>query len=557
MITGLDKYCTQILSGEIPSGIHLRNAVARFQADLLNADANGLEFREGSVKKVIKFISELKHSAGEHAGKPFNLIPWQVFVIANLYGWYRLDSNTRRFRTCYLEMARKQGKTALVAALALYGLVGDGEEGAEILLAANSKPQADIAFNMVRSFSKGYDPDEKLLRRYRSDIVLDTSERTSSNRSVDISAFIKTLAADATKLDGYNCSLGIVDEYHSAANSAVRDVIRSSQGMRSNPLLITITTAGFDKNGPCYELRTVATEIASGVKKDDSFFAAIYSLDKDDDWQDPSVWIKSNPNLGITVKKSWLQEQVNQAINSPMDQVQVKTKNLNMWCDSAETWILDEYIMNATKKIETSDFKGRNCFVGVDLASISDLTAICYMWVIEGEFYFKTEYYSPEEALTKKVHVDQDKYKDWRAHGYLNVIPGSVTDYDYLINNMVEVDNECGIRLAFYDKWNASQWSIMAKQKGFNIEAFAQNIGNFNSPTKEFERLMLAGKVYIDDNPINRYCLRNVYLKPDANGNVRPLKMNEKSKIDGVIAMLLALAVYLQLKSQIKGNAVY
>ena len=559
MIKGLNEYCDQVLSNEISSGIYLKAAVNRFKKDLADYETNGLVFKPEAVNKVINFISSLKHSAGMHAGKPFILETWQIFIIANIYGFYWANTNKRRFRTVYLEMARKNGKTAIVAALSLYALCGDDEEGAEILLAANSKEQSRIAFNMVRSFAKGIDPDEKELKRYRSDIVYEKLDatRSRSNKSTDITAFIKCLAADAGKLDGYNCSLGIIDEYHSAPNSQVRDVIRSSQGMRANPLLITITTAGFDKNLPCYELRTVLTEIVTGAKKDDSFFGVIYSIDKDDDWEDPKVWGKANPNLGVTVNQDFLNEQVQQALNSPNDQVQVKTKNLNLWCDSVTTWILDEYILNATKKIKPEDFSNRNCYVGVDLASIADLTAVSYLWVVDGIYYFKTVYYAPSDALIKKIHADQDKYKEWAAHGYLKVVPGPVTDYDYVLKDMLDISTICEIRKGFYDRWNAEQWAILGKQRGLKLEPFAQNIGNFNSPTKEFERLILSGKVVIDDNPINRYCLRNVYLKPDSNGNVRPLKSNEKNKIDGVIAMLLALAVYIQLKSQVRGTSFF
>jgi len=237
MIDGLDSYCQDVISGVIPSGVHLRNAVTRFSSDITSLKWH---FDEAKVNKVIKFIAKLKHFTGKHVKQHFVLEPWQVFIIANLYGFYNEDG-TRRFQTCYLEMARKQGKTALVAALSLYSLVADDEAAAEILLAANSKDQSKIAFNLVHGFAKGLDPDEKQLKRFRADIVLQ-----------DEPGFIKCLASDSDKLDGYNCSLGIVDEYHSAPDSKVRDVIRSSQGMRVNPLLITITTAGFDKSLPCF-----------------------------------------------------------------------------------------------------------------------------------------------------------------------------------------------------------------------------------------------------------------------------------------------------------------
>lgn len=531
MIDGLDSYCQDVISGVIPSGVHLRNAVTRFSSDIASLKWH---FDEAKVNKVIKFIAKLKHFTGKHVKQHFVLEPWQVFIIANLYGFYNEDG-TRRFQTCYLEMARKQGKTALVAALSLYSLVADDEAAAEILLAANSKDQSKIAFNLVHGFAKGLDPDEKQLKRFRADIVLQ-----------DEPGFIKCLASDSDKLDGYNCSLGIVDEYHSAPDSKVRDVIRSSQGMRVNPLLITITTAGFDKSLPCFELRTVATEISAGVKQDDSFFGVIYSLDEKDDWREPKNWIKSNPNLGVTVTADFIEKQVQQAINSPNDEVGVKTKNLNVWCDSATTWIPDEYVIKATKKLKMSDFAGEECYIGVDLAESVDLNAIGYMFMRDDKFYFFCDYYIPEETLkTRNLHADKEMYKQWVIHKHLKVTPGNSTDYDYITHDILKVDKIANIIKIYYDKYNSLGWAQQCTGERLPVEPFSQTLGNFNNCTKEFQRLILAGKIIIDDNPITRYCLRNVQLKRDWNGNVKPDKSNEKKKIDGVIASLQALAAYM------------
>lgn len=550
MIVELNNYCNDVLTGKIPSGVHLKNAVSRFLADLQKAEENGWYFSEASVTKVVDFIASLSHFTGKHAGKPFILQPWQLFIIANLYGFHNKDGS-RRFQTAYIEMARKQGKTALVAALSLYSLLADDEEAAEILLAANSKDQAKIAFNMVRAYAKGLDPEEKKIKRFRSDIILRDSP-----------AFIKTLAADSSKIDGYNCSVGIIDEYHSAPNSQVRDVIRSSQGMRVNPLLITITTAGFDKSLPCYELRTVAAEIAAGIKKDDSFFGIIYSLDDADDWKDPNVWVKSNPNLDVTVSLDFLQKQVQQAINSPSDEVGVKTKNLNIWCDSATTWIPDEYIIKATKKLNINDFKDQECFVGVDLASNVDLTAVSYLFTKgEGEntdYYFFSDFYIPAETLkVRNLHADKELYKQWVNKGYLKTTSGNVTDYDYITKDILDISEKVDIKSIYYDKYNANAWAIQCTEQGLPVEPFSQTIGNFNNPTKAFERLILGGHIYLDDNPIMRYCLRNVELRRDFNGNVKPLKSSESKKIDGVISSLQALAAQIEDSSNYKGINIY
>jgi len=549
MLDIVNKYCDDVLTGKIPSGIHLRNAVARFKKDMSCAGKvegeQAWDFREGAVTKVVNFIHKLKHFTGTYSGKHFELQPWQYFIVANIYGFYNHDG-TRRFQTGYIEMGRKNGKTALVGALSLYHLIADGEAGGEILFTANSLDQAKIGFRMVDGFATGYNPDKRMLKHRFKDIYYDQNN-----------SFIRVLAADSSKLDGYNCSVGIVDEYHSAPTSFVRDVLRSSMGMRTNPLLITITTAGFDKNLPCYELRTVTSDIISGNKTDESFFGVIYSLDDKDDWHDPQTWIKANPNLGVTVKQDFIEKQVLQAINSPADEVGVKTKNLNMWCDSGKTWIPDEYIIKSTDKINIDDFKGEECHIGVDLSSTTDLTAVAYLFVKDDKYYFINDYYIPKETLHKKVNADVDLYRTWAYHGFLKTTSGNVTDYDYITRDMLMVDEKCDITRVFYDKYNAAAWATQCEEQGIKMMPFQQTIGNFNNPTREFERLMLCGKVVLSDNPITRYCLRNVELRHDFNNNVKPLKDSEKKKIDGVIACLQALAAWQETNKSFHGTQIF
>ena len=539
-MTLYEQYCQDIETGKIPSGIHVKNAVVRFKRDLLRGD---LVFKSECVDTVINFFATLTHFTGAYAGHSFVLEPWEAFIVANLYGFYWKDGR-RRFQTAYLELARKNGKTAFCSGLALYGLIGEEEMAAEVILAANSKDQAKIDFKTVMGFVKEFDPKEKYLKRFRADINF---PKTNS--------FIKVVAADSDKLDGYNVSLGLVDEYHSAPNSKVRDVIRSSQGMRENPLLLTITTAGFDKSLPCYELRTVATEIIAGIKEDDSFFGIVYSLDDDDDWKDSATWIKANPNLDITVKSQFIKKQVLQAINSPTDEVGVKTKNLNIWCDSSKVWIPDNYILKSTKKVNREEFKGQDCYIGVDLSSTTDLTAVSYLFVNDNIYTFITDFYLPNDSL--KTRADKELYKEWANHGYLKTTSGNVCDYDYITLDILKVNANSNIIKLYYDKYNATQWAIQCTNEGLPLEPFSQTIGNFNSCTKAFERLMLSEQVVIDDNPIMRYCLRNVEIRLDFNGNSKPNKGMDKKKIDGVIAALQALAAYQKEGMENKGVNMY
>lgn len=523
------RYAEDVSKGKVIVGENIKLAIQRFQKDLLRDD---LEFREDVVDSAIDFISTLKHFTGKSSGKNFILEDWQAFIVANIVGWYWKGTDTRRFSSSYIEISRKQGKTALAAALCIYFLIADGEDGAEVDLAANSKDQAKIAFSFCSTFTKQLDPKAKYLKAYRDSILLDMNNSK-----------LRVFAADDSKLDGFNASFGLIDEYHSAKNSKVRDVIKSSMGMRTNPHLCTITTAGFDKTLPCYKLRSTAIDILNGLKEDDSMFIAIYCLDDEDDWTLEKNWVKCAPNLDITVTRKYIREQVQSAINNPSEEVGVKTKTLNLWCDTAQVWLPENYIVKASKDVDWEQFRDMPCYVGVDLAATSDLTAVSYMVVKDDKYYFRTDYYLPEAALREKP--DRELYKYWKQQGLLKITEGNVTDYDYITNDMIHYSNIVSIQKVGYDKYNSTQWAISATDLGLPLEEYPQTLGNFNKPTREMERLLLSGKAVVDNNEITRWCFKNVTLKSDYNGNVKPNKSIKAKKIDGAISMIQALGMYL------------
>lgn len=525
------QYPVDVISGNVIAGKHIKKACERFFSLM---DDDRYMFLEEKVDKVIRLYHHLRHFKGRHSGKPFVLEPWQEWIIASIYGFYNKSDGSRLTQTVYIEVARKNGKTALAAGIGLNALINDDEDGAEVYFAANSKDQVKIsAWPLCSNFAKAFDPKEKYLKVYRDTINFD---KTIS--------WLKVLAADSTKLDGPNPSTFILDEYHAAKSNSLKAVLESGQGTRDNPLEIIITTAGFDKLGPCYELRTTATEILNGLKEDDSFFMAIYSLDEKDDWKDEANWIKSNPNMDVTVKSSYLRKEVRKAMNTPSDEVNVKTKNLNMWCDSSDVWIPDDYILACSRKVDLADFTTNDdCFAGIDFSSTSDLTCVSFMIPKDGKLYFKTLYYLPEEALETKKNKEQ--YSEWVRLGFLKLTPGNVVDYDYILDDILSVDKRLYIVKVGYDSWNATQFVINATDKGLPMEPVSQSIGNFNRPTKEMERVILSGNVVIDNNPITRFCFRNVVMKLDHNGNTKPSKEYRDKKIDGVISMIEAMGVCL------------
>lgn len=523
------QYAKDVLSGKIVTGHYIKLAAGRFFRLM---EDERYEFRYEKVEQVCEFISIIHHYTGKHAGKPFVLEAWQEWIVASMYGFYLRGTNERLVQSAYIEMARKQGKSAFASALCLYHLIADGEMNAEVYMAANSKDQAKVSFNMASNFSKMLDPGKEFLDPYRDTIKY---ERTLS--------FLKVLAADSSKLDGPNASMYLIDEYHAAKNSGVKDVLQSSQGMRENPMAVIITTAGFDRLGVCYQYREMCTEVVSGLKEDDTLFIAIYCLDKEDDWKDEAVWVKSNPNLGVTVQTKYLKTQVRKAINTPSDEVGIKTKNLNIWCDAEKTWIKDDYILSASANVNLEEYNGLDCFIGVDLSSTSDLTSFSVMIPTTEKMVWKTFYFLPEAALTEKRF--KELYGEWARQGALCITPGNVVDYDFILNKIMEIGQILNIVTIGYDSWNATQFVINCTEKGLPMEPYSQSIGNFNKPTKELERLLLSGVAVIDNNIITRHCFRNVVMARDKNGNTKPSKQYEEKKIDGVIAMIEALGVYL------------
>lgn len=527
-----DKYAEDAAGGRLVVCKYVAQAAARY---LSMRDGDVYEYRPAAVRRVLDFFALLKHYLGSHAGKPFLLEPWQQFMVAAMYGLYHKGTAERVVKSAYVEMARKQGKTALAAGLSLYHEIADGEAAAEVYLAANSRDQAKVAFRMCYEFARALDGKERFLKRYRDTINFAATSST-----------LRVLAADATKLDGPNPSMFLLDEYHAARDTALKDVLQSGQGMRVNPMQIIITTAGFDKLSPCYEMRTMCTEVLAGLKRDDSLFAGIWTLDEGDDWKDERVWIKSNPNIGVTVRPSFLREQVTKAANTPSEEVGVKTKNFNLWCDAETVWIPDDYVLAAARvPVDLEALSGAECYCGVDLSATSDLTAAALLFPVEdGRLLYDVQYFLPEAALVEKRF--RALYGEWRRRGWLTVTPGNVTDYDYITNWIADAAARYDLRSVGYDAWNATQFVINATERGLPMQAYSQAVGNFNRPTKELERLMLGGRVGIGTNGVTRHCFRNVVLARDRNGNVKPSKQFEEKKIDGVIAMLTALGVWLE-----------
>ena len=528
------KYAADVVSGKIVSCQWVKLACQRFLDDLNSPD---YYLDENKYRTITSFTGVMKHYASGAAGTPFILEPWEDFIVCNIFCLYRVEDHRRKYKSAHISVSRKNGKTTLAAALGLFGMIGDGEPAASVIVAANSREQAHIDYDCAAAFARQLDPKRKNLKVLRNEIVFQKNN-----------ASLKVISADASTGDGLNPSMVILDELHEAVDSKLFDVLRSGMGFREQPLMLSVTTAGFRIGGFCNQYEDYCKEVLSGQKMDDTLFALLYTLDDGDDWTDESVYVKANPNLGITVKRDWLLGEVNKAKNSPSLEVGVRTKNLNQWVSSSVVWIPEYYVRKSLKKIDLTDFIKKNnylVYIGFDLASVSDLTCVSFLFIDpeNEEYVFKNYYYLPKSALEGKYN--SELYKMWSQKGYLILTDSPTTDYNYIKNQILYWYNHLDVQGVFYDAWNSTSLVNDLINDGLPMQSFSQSIGHFSRPTKEYERLILSGKIVLDDNPINRFCHDNVELKVDANGNCKPIGDHNAKKIDGVIAQLTALGGYL------------
>lgn len=527
-------YPNKVLKGEIVASELIKLACSRFMSYL---ESNSIVFDTNKADKVVNFIEKLTLSTGKFAHTKFKLSEWQKFVIYYVYGLVYKDSGLRVTRELYLQLSRKSGKTALASAMALYHLVADGENDGQIIFAANSTAQAQLAFTMATNYVSYIDPKGKYFKKYRDSIKFPPTK-----------SIMKVVSADANRLDGLNISAAVIDEYHAAPNNAVSEVLSSSVGMREQPLIIYVTTSGFDLTSPCYQMRNTCIEVLHGKLQDDSLAAFIFELDDSDDIEDPKNWLKCQPNLGLTVTEDYIKSELVKAKNNPSLMTNFKTKILNKWVASAiGEWIPSEYILKCSEKVNLSDHSHNVSYVGLDLSSVSDMTAISVLVFdnINQKYVFKNYYFLPQTALEESSN--REKYRVWNELGYLNLTSGNVVDYEYILNKIQQINKIIPIQAISYDSWQSTALIIKLTELGFNCVPFSQSTGSMNRPTRHIEMISRNGHLVLDDNPITRWMFANCELREDYNNNVKPIKLNKMSenKIDGIAAMCDALGHYL------------
>ena len=550
------NYALDVVTGKIPAAKYVAKACQRYLTDLDTAEERGLEFKPKTAQAYITFFQRaIRHTVGEWDGKPFDPLPWQQFILWNLYGWFREDG-TRRFNYAYITVARKNGKTTLMAGCALAALFFDQEKAAEVYFAATKKDQAKIGFDEAQRMVSISPQLRRHLRAGKHDIKAPT-----------LSARCTYLSSERDTLDGLNIHFAGIDEYHAHPTDGVANVLRSGMQARRNPLHLTITTAGFNRESPCYEMQKTCKEILDGVKHDDAQFALIYELDEDDDWTDSSTWIKANPSLGVALRPQLLESQLQQAINlGGSREVEFKTKHLNKWVTASKTWIQDE-IWSANERQE--DLTGRICWGGLDLASVSDMTALVMVYPDGEGYHVRGHYFMPSDTIDNILDRDPSHiYRTFLDLPNFHVTDGNVTDYAAirrLVSGVMnrpdgqEVDatslmHNYQIEKIAFDRYNSTQIAIDLVDDGVPLTPFGQGFVSMSSPTKQLEVLVRTGKVWHDGDPVLRWALGNVELKMDPAGNIKADKQKSGGKIDPIVAMVMGIGEHMKTPQEVEQN---
>lgn len=492
-------------------------------------------YDKSKADRAVAFIENLRHTKGKWAGKRFWLLPWQEQIVRDIFGIIKEDG-TRQFHTAYVEIGKKNGKSELAAAVALYLLYADNEPSAEVYGAAADRQQASIVFDVA---NKMVDMCPALLRR--SKIMAATKRVVNYSNS----GFYQVLSAEVGTKHGLNVSGLVFDELHAQPNRKLYDVLTKGSGdAREQPLFFIITTAGTDKNSICYELHTKAADILNDRKIDATFYPVVYDLDVDDDWHDESNWYKANPSLGYTIKIERVREAYKEALQNPAEENVFRQLRMNTWVNSAVCWIPEDVYDKGNIPVDADALIGRKCYGGLDLSSTSDITAFVLIFPprTDDEPYILLPYFwLPEETLDLRVRRDHVPYDVWHRQGYFNVTEGNVIHYAFIEKFIENLGKKYNIREIGVDRWNATQITQNLEDAGFTMVPIGMGFKDMSPPTKEFYKLLLEGKIAHGGNPILKWMAQNVVVETDAAENIKPTKAKSTEKIDGIVAAIMAL----------------
>lgn len=529
-------YCRGVMDGTIPACQFIRQAVERHLRDLETAAERGLHFDRAAAEHALSFFGFIRHTKGEWRGQTFHLQPWQQFILWVLFGWKRANG-LRRFRLAYIEVPRKNGKTELLAGTGLYLLAADGEPGAEVYSAATKRDQAKIMWKAAVTMRDLSPELSGLINHWKSSNTL-SIERWGS--------WFQPLGADSDTMDGLNVHGALIDELHAHKTSGVVDVLETATGARRQPLQIEITTAGYDRESICWEHHEYTRQLLEGSIQDDSWFGFIATLDDGDDWKDPATWVKANPNYGVSVKPEDLERKAEKAKHMPVALNAFLRLHLNVWTQQSDRWIdLDLWDANAGEPFAEEDLESCVCYGGLDLSAVSDLSA----WVLAfpddedpDGLRVVARFWCPEARLYADDNRYREQYQAWARDGYLTATPGDAIDYQTIRRQVIADAERFRVIDINVDRlFQGYQLSQELADEGMEVFGMGQGFYSMAAPMREFEARLLKKAIWHNDNPILRWMAGNMAVKQDAAANIKPDKAESQGRIDGIVALVMAL----------------
>lgn len=535
-----NRYARDVVNHRIPACAYVIAACRRHLDDLERSKGDWpYRFDVAKAGRVCRFIELLPHTKGKWAKKdPANprahlitLAPWQVFILCVVFGWVRKADGFRRFRLAYIEVPRKNGKSALASGIGLYMFAADGEYGAEVYAGATTEKQALEVFRPARLICL---QTPKLRKRFGIQV------NAANLHVVANGSRFETVIGNPG--DGASPSCAITDEYHEHDTSSQFDTMVTGMGAREQPLSLVITTAGFDIGGPCYELRSDLIKILEGVTPDEEKFGIVYTLDKDDDWARPGVLAKANPNIGVSVAADFLAARQREAVNSTRARGRFLTKHLNLWVNARSGFFdMKAWMAGARPGLTLDDFRGRPCRLGLDLASKVDIAALEILFppLEEGGTWATFGFHYLPEATVDLP--ENERYQAWRDAGLLKVTDGNVTDYEVIEEDILDLADRFEVLDVAYDPHQATMLVNRLVKRGLPMIEYRPLVLTFSEPMKQLDALIRDGKLEHNGCPVMTWMMSNVVAKPDKKDNVYPDKEKPAKKIDGPVALISAL----------------
>ena len=487
------------------------------------------------AERAITFINMLKHTKGSWYGQNFNLLPWQQNIITDVFGTVK-ENGYRQYNTAYIEIPKKQGKSELAAAVALYLLAGDGEWGAEVYGCAADRQQASIVFDVACQMVEQCPALKKRIKPIMSQKRL---------VYLPLNSFYQVLSAESYTKHGLNVHGVVFDELHAQPNRALFDVMTHGSGdARKQPLFFLITTAGTDRNSICWEVHQKAKDILEGRKHDRSFYPVIYGADDDDDWGSEKTWYKANPSLGITVDIDKLYTAYESAKENPAEENLFRQLRLNQWVKQSVRWMPMDAWDKCDFAVDPKELEGRECYGGLDLSSSTDVTAFVLVFPPKDEddkYVVLPYFWIPEDTIDIRVRRDHVPYDTWLGRGQVIATEGNVIHYGYIENFIEDLGKKYNIKEIAFDRWGAVQMTQNLEGMGFTVVPFGQGYKDMSPPTKELMKLVLEQKIAHGGNVPLRWMMDNVFVRTDPAGNIKMDKEKSTERIDGAVATVMAL----------------